>query len=124
MIAKMSAIQWLLPICLQVVMPLIVLASIGFLPESPRWLIKKGRIDDATAVIKSLRRNRVSETGELDVVREEVHAITSALDAQSRIHGGNSWLELFRGANGRRTMISVGVASFQSVPPDDSAGAS
>ena len=44
--------QWRLPILLQCVGPIFVCSSIYFLcPETPRYLIMKGRYDDARAVI-------------------------------------------------------------------------
>ncbi|CZT21156.1 probable transporter (major facilitator superfamily) [Ramularia collo-cygni] len=49
-----STISWRLPIGLQIVFALIILAFILGLPESPRWLILKGREEEALTVLASL----------------------------------------------------------------------
>jgi MFS family permease len=50
-----SSFVWRFPIAFQIV-PLIVLISIcGFFPESPRWLAKMGRMDEARYVLERLR---------------------------------------------------------------------
>ena len=38
--------QWRIPVGLQLVPALIVFIFINFLPESPRWLIKHGRVEE------------------------------------------------------------------------------
>lgn len=49
-----STISWRLPIGLQIVFALIILAFILGLPESPRWLILKGRDQEALTVLACL----------------------------------------------------------------------
>jgi hypothetical protein len=50
-----SAIRWRFPIAFQII-PLIVLLAVCWLfPESPRWLCKVGRDDEALFVLQRLR---------------------------------------------------------------------
>lgn len=49
-----SSISWRFPMAFQIVFALILMAFILELPESPRWLILKGREDEAMSVISAL----------------------------------------------------------------------
>ena len=52
--AKTSTVSWRFPIAFQVFFTLIILATVLGLPESPRWLILKGREDEAMDVLAAL----------------------------------------------------------------------
>lgn len=49
-----STISWRFPIAFQIVLALFILAFIPGLPESPRWLVLKGREDEALDVLCAL----------------------------------------------------------------------
>jgi len=49
-----SSVAWRFPIAFQIFLALIILAFIPGLPESPRWLILKGRDEDALEVLCAL----------------------------------------------------------------------
>lgn len=49
-----STVSWRFPIAFQIVFALIILAFVLLLPESPRWLILKGREDEAITVLGTL----------------------------------------------------------------------
>ncbi|KAG8730013.1 hypothetical protein FRC12_020561, partial [Ceratobasidium sp. 428] len=51
---KNSSAQWRAPIALQIVFALVMILGIGFLPDSPRWLVNQGRHAEAVAVISAL----------------------------------------------------------------------
>jgi hypothetical protein len=46
--------QWKLPLALQVVFAIFTVALILFCPESPRWLLKHGKEEEARAVLDQL----------------------------------------------------------------------
>ncbi|KAL9066680.1 MAG: hypothetical protein Q9157_007056 [Trypethelium eluteriae] len=52
--AKKSTASWRFPIAFQIVFALIILATVTRLPESPRWLILKGRENEAMDVLAAL----------------------------------------------------------------------
>lgn len=65
--------DWRMVVIFQILIPIIVIILLPFQPESPRWLIKKGRLDDAR---DALRRIRDTE----EEVEEEVLAILAAIE--------------------------------------------
>ena len=49
-----SSVAWRFPIAFQIVFALIVLSMVLVMPESPRWLIYKNRVEEAGQVISAL----------------------------------------------------------------------
>jgi len=49
-----SEISWRFPIAFQLIFGLIIIAFILELPESPRWLVMKGKEDEALSVLSAL----------------------------------------------------------------------
>lgn len=73
--ASGSSAQWRVPIALQIVFALVMVFGIGFLPESPRWLVKQNRNAEAIAVISALE-NKSPDDAE---VQRTYHAIREAV---------------------------------------------
>ncbi|KAK0656971.1 hypothetical protein B0T16DRAFT_441787 [Cercophora newfieldiana] len=48
-------LTWRFPIAFQVIFALIIIIPMIFLPESPRWLLSHGRVEEADKVISALR---------------------------------------------------------------------
>ena len=48
---------WRIPVALQAAMPLVQIIGVWFLPESPRWLCSKDKLDQAFHVLVKVRRN-------------------------------------------------------------------
>jgi MFS family permease len=51
-----SAAQWRSPLALGCAPPLIGLLTMPWLPESPRWLLAKGRVDEAYRIVSRFHR--------------------------------------------------------------------
>ena len=84
--------QWAyrLAILLQLVAPLILGIGSFFMPESPRWLIGRGRDAEALEILKLLRRGTSMES------IEEETAFLVAAEEESRASLHHSWIECFK----------------------------
>ena len=56
--SKEGANAWRPPIALMIVWPLILILGIYWIPESPRWLIAKGRVEPAWKIIRRLHHDK------------------------------------------------------------------
>ncbi|KAL8279447.1 hypothetical protein RQP46_008259 [Phenoliferia psychrophenolica] len=93
---------------LQLLAPAVILAFGHMLPESPRWLVEKGRHDEARAALSYLRRGKANFDVEVDLaILEEACARERALESST------SWMQCFRGKDGYRTFIVSGVQCLQ-----------
>ncbi|KAF8591041.1 general substrate transporter [Ramaria rubella] len=93
---------WIIPVAVQIIAPTILLCGIAFIPPSPRWLIHKGRREEAIRVLESVRPLADVRLGRCI---EEINAIE-----ELRLHEGlekRPWGDLFRGTNRRRTFIAM-----------------
>jgi len=96
--------QWAyrLPFALQWIWPIPLFIGVFFAPESPWWLVRKGRLEDAKKSLERLTsRNRETEFDADDTVAMMVH--TTALE--NKITAGASYLDCFKGTDLRRTEI-------------------
>src|SRR3954466_16233337 len=73
-VATLGEWDWRMVVVFQLLMPIIILAQVFFLPETPRWLIQHGnKLDKAR---ESLMKVRDTE----QEVEEELLAIREALE--------------------------------------------
>lgn len=86
--------QWRFPLGIQLIFIVIILVLVPLLPESPRWLLARGRDAEAKAVLASLSEHDVEGDfkGIRDSVRQEM-----AVQA--------SWSQLFRGGPATRRLL-------------------
>jgi hypothetical protein len=80
---------------LQALVPALILVPTFFLPESPRWLINKGRIQEARVVLSQQHAN-----GEMDdpLVLFELAEIERAISEEKAVSGNKApgWLDFFK----------------------------
>lgn len=75
-----SSVAWRFPIAFQLVFTLFVLATVMSMPESPRWLILKGRREEALEVLAALND---SEPTHPEVLQQH-DIILDTLQAQAK----------------------------------------
>ncbi|EWC43824.1 hypothetical protein DRE_07268 [Drechslerella stenobrocha 248] len=81
-----GSFSWRFPIAFQIVFGLMILASISFLPDSPRWLLSCGRDEEGTEVIAALYGHPVdSHETQLHkrVILESIAAASGSADGES-----------------------------------------
>jgi sugar porter (SP) family MFS transporter len=75
-----GSVAWRFPLAFQVFFCIFILIFIPFMPESPRWLILKGREDEAKEVIAALEDTDLANP----VVQTEYLAIKDAVEEMSK----------------------------------------
>jgi sugar porter (SP) family MFS transporter len=88
------AIQWIWPI------PLIII--LWFTPESPYWLAKQNRLDEAKKVLRRISAKSSKTDEDLD---KQLAMIVHTNKIESEHSQGSSYLDCFKGINLRRTEI-------------------
>jgi len=108
-----TQIRWRFPIAFQLI-PLIFLAcSVNLMPESPRWLVKNGQIEEALVVLGRLR----SDDGEVNEEARKEHAgIQTALALEA--HSTYSYFAMLFKSCGtlhmsRRTQLAIWIQILQ-----------
>lgn len=102
--------QWRIPLGLCFLWAIFLTVGMLFMPESPRFLVEKKRIDDAKKSIA--RANKLSI--EDPAVYAELQLIQAGVDRE-HLAGNASWGELITGkpAVFRRVVMGVGLATLQ-----------
>ncbi|KAJ5571477.1 Major facilitator superfamily domain general substrate transporter [Penicillium sp. DV-2018c] len=83
-----NSASWRVPVSLPIVMCLMVMTFASRLPESPRWLVRRGQVSAAREVLAALRDTEVDN----EVVDKEVSDIGCSL----AIAGKGSFGQIFR----------------------------
>nr|POF01186.1 general alpha-glucoside permease [Quercus suber] len=94
------------PFAAQWVWPLVILAGMPWAPESPWWLVRKGRLEDAERALRRLASAAVD-------VRPALAMIIETDRLEQEMDAGTTYLDCFRSINLRRTEIGIGVYCIQ-----------
>lgn len=93
--------SWRAPFLVQLGVCLLLYMAI-FLPYSPRWLIDKGRKEEALYVLARLHESTIDDPE----VRNEYDYICEEIETE-RSFGTRSFAECFRGTNLKRTLFAL-----------------
>ncbi|KAG2074267.1 general substrate transporter [Suillus decipiens] len=109
--AGTSEWSWRIPVFLQATVPVLQMAFIWFIPESPRFLVAKGLESQATRILARYHANGSSESGHL--VAFEMAQIRHAHNVERKIASSPSFLTCFATpGNRRRVFIIISIAIF------------
>ncbi|KAI7866568.1 general substrate transporter [Mucor mucedo] len=92
---------WRIPFLIQLII-CVLLACVYFLPFSPRWLVDKGRKEEALNVIALLHESTVQDPE----VLKEYNMICEEITVE-RSFGNRTYIECFRGTNLKRTLFAL-----------------
>ena len=102
--------SWRIPSLLQGVPSLIQIIFIFFVPESPRWLLAKGKEEQAREVLTRWHAGGVEND---PLVEFELAEIKSALAVESELQSSVSWISLFNNrGNLKRIRIIIAIGFF------------
>ncbi|KAH7014420.1 general substrate transporter [Microdochium trichocladiopsis] len=120
-LAIQGDLSWRITFAIQWLWPAILIPLLCFAPESPWWLVRKGRLADARGVLERLTTN----TSRDDASGQSTHkAVAFNLDKQvalmlatteheRAVLAQTSYAACFKGANLRRTLIVIGIYCVQ-----------
>lgn len=107
-------IAWRFPLAFQFIFIFVLFATVPWLPESPRWLIAHGHLDEAEQIIADLEAKDVNDAYVVTESKEIQYAVEF-----EREHGV-SWWDLMRGKTGtagtctiRRLLLGAGAQAMQ-----------
>ncbi|KAJ8454304.1 hypothetical protein ONZ51_g13103 [Trametes cubensis] len=102
---------WQISISVQLIWAFVLFIGMIWLPETPRWLIKKNRPDYAAKALSRLRSLPMTHP----VVVAELEEITAALEAEREI-GQNTYIDCFRSTHNKialRTCTGIALQAWQ-----------
>ncbi len=108
-----SPIRWRFPIAFQIIPLLFLFAVVWWFPESPRWLVKAGRDEEARFVLGRLR----GEDG--GVAEAEYEDIRNISELEKSTSHSNSYWSMFTGSGsgklhtGRRVQLVIWLQIMQ-----------
>nr|POE56352.1 maltose permease mal31 [Quercus suber] len=94
------------PFAAQWIWPLVILAGMPWAPESPWWLVRKDRIEDAERSLRRLASTAVD-------VKPTLAMIIETDQLEQEMQAGTTYLDCLRPINLRRTEIGIGVYCIQ-----------
>ncbi len=112
MLPRLDEWAYRIPYALQWMWPVPLLVGVLLAPESPWWLVRKGRIADAKkSLLRLTSLNRETDFDADETISMMVH--TTAIE--EKITKGTSYLDCFRGTDRRRTEIVCMVWAIQNL---------
>ncbi|CAI7604470.1 hypothetical protein N7533_008812 [Penicillium manginii] len=103
--STIPAFGWRFPLALQCLPALVLLIGSPWLPRSPRWLISKGKFDEAELVLQRLRQT--PDDPDNLVAKEEFYQTKEQiqLEAEKLAAYGSVWKAVFKKPSYRKRMI-------------------
>ncbi|KAJ5204617.1 uncharacterized protein N7498_005496 [Penicillium cinerascens] len=109
-----SSMTWRFPIAFQIALALIYMAGVVFLPESPRWLCRMDRIEDASRVMAAVN----GETPDSKRTRDDIRAIIDSINLEEALGAQFKIGDLTTGGpsqHWRRILLGVTSQFFQQI---------
>lgn len=115
---KPSTKQWRIPVAIQLIPGGFLLIGLFFLKESPRWLMKQGRYEEAT---NSLAYMRQEDPNDPDIVKE-IAEIRASIEEELQATEGVTWKECLAPANRMRFFLGFCIMFWQQFSGTNSIG--
>jgi SP family general alpha glucoside:H+ symporter-like MFS transporter len=99
---------WRIPFAVQWIWPVIIFPMVLLAPESPWWLVRKGKIDEAEKAVV-----RLSSKSNQEGAKRAVALMVETNDLEKTMTEGVGYIECFRGTNLWRTEIACACWAIQ-----------
>ncbi|OQE31554.1 hypothetical protein PENSTE_c001G02731 [Penicillium steckii] len=110
--------QWRIPVAIQLVPGGLMLIGLFFLKESPRWLMKQGRQEEALNSLAYIR----NESEDNEEVLREIAEIRAAIEEETASTEGVTWKECLQKSNRYRFLIAFVMMFWQQFSGTNSIG--
>jgi len=115
---KPSTSQWRIPVGIQLIPGGILFIGLLFLKESPRWLAKQGRYEEATASLAYMRRDDINDPE----ILKEIADIRVSIEEELTLTEGVTWKECLVPGNRNRFAIAFTIFLCQQFSGTNSIG--
>jgi sugar porter (SP) family MFS transporter len=102
-----SSYSWRIPSYLQGLLPLIQLLLFFWVPESPRFLVAKGKLDKAEDIISKVHTGNSTDQRDVDFVQFELREIQAGLEAEKAAGANASYLDFVKRKSYRKRLFLV-----------------
>jgi hypothetical protein len=107
--ARLDKASYQIPVGILFVVPVVLAVGLFFVPESPRYLVNRGKMEEARAALGSLRGGSLRpEELELEWVE-----MVRGIEEEKKLASTIGPLDQFRGTDLRRTLLCYGVIMSQ-----------
>ncbi|KAF2258410.1 general substrate transporter [Lojkania enalia] len=106
---RMDKLSYRIPLACLFIVPTFLAIGLFFVPESPRWLLHKGKDQQARQSLEKLRYGAI-EGEELELEWTEM---IRGVEEEKKIAKSTPWMDMFRGHDLRRTLLCYGMIACQ-----------
>jgi SP family general alpha glucoside:H+ symporter-like MFS transporter len=117
MIDNTTAWSYRIPFALQWIFPIPISFAVWFAPESPWWLIRQNRFEDARATLRRLRTKpaTISDDEFATTLRGAMETMIQTNEREKKMQSGTSYKDCFNGVDKRRTEITCMAWTIQTL---------
>lgn len=101
--------SWRVPCLLQGLFPAIQLLGLFIVPESPRWLVSKGRHDEALNILAKYHANGQADD---ELVQYEFNEICQAIELEKAVAQTTGWAAFFATKGNRHRLLICILVGF------------
>lgn len=113
-----STKQWRIPVAIQLIPGGLMLLGLFFLTESPRWLMKQGRHEEALRALAYIR----NEPDTSEYVQIEIAEIRASIEEELMMTEGITWREVLQKGNRYRFFLAFTIMFWQQFSGTNSIG--
>lgn len=105
-------VKWRMMLAIGTIFPILYIIGLIFVPESPRWLITKGKFDEAKKIMVKVGGEAYAEN-EIKEIRASIKADQEASGSTEALSYGEKWKIMFSKPMTRIVIIAFSIMMFQ-----------